>query len=774
MPEVRRRAVAYVVTGLAVLAALALVYGLAPASVVAHRLVQTAAATIALVCGVLSLVRHYSRRERHFLFIGVTFLAVGVLDAFQVLALLRSPSPVATNAAQWSWLVSRFYLGFFLVRLAVAPRKPVRSDVELDENALYGTAGVLTTVGLLVLTLAPLPPLGVAVRTGGHIAAGLLFAFAAAANLRRGGWRRNVFEHWLVISLLLCLGAEAIAAATGVMLAARVAILLSYLAIFAGLLTSVYLTYAALEESRAALVQTNAALQREIADRQATERELQIRTAFLEHLFESTPEAVVVLDREDRVQRINAEFTRLFGYPPEDALGRPIGSLIVPPERALEADGFSADVAAGNTVSVETVRCRRDGSPVQVAILGTPVLVADGQIGVFGMYRDITDRKRAEEAMRLSAERLAAIIQAAPLAIFTLDGDGIVRHWNPAAERLTQRPAADVLGRPLPSFALGAVPADADPIRLALLGETLSRAETVWTRPNGSRVHVSIATAPLDAADTSAGVLFVAADVTESKRAEDAILRAKAAAEEANRAKSEFLASMSHELRTPLNSVIGFTKVLMKNRAGNLSPTDLMYLERIAANGEHLLTLINNVLDLSKIEAGMLQFEIGPTDVGILVRETVAQLEGRVTSGSIALRTQLPAHMAPIETDAHRLRQVLINLVGNAIKFTEAGEVVVSVEADAETGAPQRIDVTDTGVGIPADRIEVIFEAFEQADRSTARRFGGSGLGLSISRGLCEQLGFTLSAVSEVGKGSTFTVQLQPSGRAAAEGFVHA
>ena len=781
--EARRRAIAYLATALGIAALAGVLHGRVwSASAHVHILAELPAASFALVCGVLSIVRHYSRRERHFLFIGVTFLGAALFDGFQILGLARAEqSAQAAASAQWGWIASRTYLAVFLARLALAPRLRARADLEVDEAAVYGISMVLAAVGLSILSFAPLPPVGGVVDRIGQGIPALLFFVALIANLRRDRWQRNTFEHWLIVALVLSLGAQVLAMVepaqpdAAVLVAARLAKLLSYIAVFTGLLASVHFTYAALEESRRELAHTNRALQREITDRQATERELQIRTAFLEHLFESTPEAVVVLDREDRVQRINAEFTRLFGFAAEEALGRPIGALIVPTDRAGEADTFSDDVARGRTVSAESVRRRKDGSLVDVSIMGTPVLVADGQIGVYGIYRDITDRKRAEQAMRRSAERLAAIIEAAPLAIFTVDGEGVVRTWNPAAERFSGRPASEVLGRPLARFPLGDEEA-AEPLRRALAGETVSRAEAVWTRSDGSRLHVNIATAPLEGRDASRGILVVAADITERKEAEEAILRAKAAAEESNRSKSEFLASMSHELRTPLNSVIGFTRVLLRNKAGNLGPTDITYLERIGANGEHLLGLINNILDLSKIEAGMLQLELAETELCTLVRETVAQLEGRVAGGPLTLRSELPDHTCMVFTDTHRLQQVMINLVGNALKFTDGGEIVVSVDADGQRSIPLRIRVSDTGIGIAPDRLEVIFDAFEQADRSTSRRYGGTGLGLSISRAICSQLGYDLTVESELGRGSTFTIHLAPEGArsAAAEQVAHA
>ncbi len=231
-----------------------------------------------------------------------------------------------------------------------------------------------------------------------------------------------------------------------------------------------------------------------------------------------------------------------------------------------------------------------------------------------------------------------------------------------------------------------------------------------------------------------------------------------AAAEAANRTKSEFLANMSHELRTPLNSVIGFSNIVLKNKAGNLRPEDITFLDRILANGKHLLGLINEILDLSKIEARKLEVEMVPVALDELVKEVLATQEIQIHGRPIQLVADLPPQAAPIQTDAIRLKQVLFNLVGNALKFTETGSVTVRLRVHPKTLRPQRIEVVDTGIGIPQDRQAAVFEAFQQADCSTSRKFGGTGLGLTISRALCEMLGCRLALQSELGQGTTFSI----------------
>ena len=268
--------------------------------------------------------------------------------------------------------------------------------------------------------------------------------------------------------------------------------------------------------------------------------------------------------------------------------------------------------------------------------------------------------------------------------------------------------------------------------------------------------------------------LLVTRMLHESLRAQNELLEAKVKertgqleraarqAEEANRAKSVFLATMSHELLTPLNAVIGFANELQKNSAGNLLPQDITYVQRISGNGMHLLRVINDVLDLSKVEAGRMEVQLAPVALDRVVKETLKELEGRSVGTAVVPRVSLPPSLAPIESDEPKLRRVLVNLVDNAVKFTDSGSFRVGILTEPGTGRPLRLDVIDTGIGIAPDRIEKIFEAFEQVESGTRRRHEGTGLGLSISRALCEALDYRLTAVSESGRGSAFSVLFSP------------
>lgn len=227
---------------------------------------------------------------------------------------------------------------------------------------------------------------------------------------------------------------------------------------------------------------------------------------------------------------------------------------------------------------------------------------------------------------------------------------------------------------------------------------------------------------------------------------------------EADRLRSEFVANMSHELRTPLNSIIGFSGLLLKNRQGNLTTGDLNYAEKINRNGKHLLNLINDILDLSKIEAGRMEVSVRTVPLEAVVREVVDMLKPQADERGLELVVAAPKVPLQINTDSEKLKRALINLIGNAVKFTHQGQVRVTLAEQQ----PDRVRITieDSGIGIPSDKLEFIFQPFQQVDSSTTREYGGTGLGLAITKSIVEMLHGAISVSSELGKGSCFRITL--------------
>ena len=350
----------------------------------------------------------------------------------------------------------------------------------------------------------------------------------------------------------------------------------------------------------------------------------------------------------------------------------------------------------------------------------------------------------AQRRHRRTENLLETMVSGAAVAIFATDEQGRVTHIaGRALDALDIDRSA--VGRPLSRL----LPTAAEP-----LAQTLESGISTIAEVQHGEHTFQLRLAPLEEGD---GAVVVASDVSELTLIQDELRSAKDQAEAANRAKSAFLATMSHELRTPLNSVIGFAGVLEKNRGGRLASNDLRYLERIRHNGLHLLDLINDILDLSKIEAGHLELNRQLTDISAIIDDIVRDARPQCRDG-VELEVSVPEGLELLDTDPGRLRQIIANLVSNALKFTHQGSVRVEVTANG--GQPRVIRVSDTRIGIPTDRLGAVFEPFQQVDVSTSRLYGGSGLGLSICRSLAIALGYRLDVESEEGHGTTFTVGL--------------
>ena len=367
------------------------------------------------------------------------------------------------------------------------------------------------------------------------------------------------------------------------------------------------------------------------------------------------------------------------------------------------------------------------------------------------LEREIRQRQEATQALARSQILLEKVLSNAPVVLLATDEVGVVTLAKGEALQSAGFGTSELEGRSL----LEVYPEVRTGLERALAGEMMTD-----TLELGDRVFAYRHSPWINEIGNVKGVVTVAVDVTDLHRAKDELLRAKEKAEEANRAKTRFLANMSHELRTPLNSVIGFANVLTKNKSGALAEKELHYVERIRDNGKHLLSLVNDILDLSRIESGHVTLELVPLDLREMVESTVLQLRPQIAGRKVVLRSELPESVHRVRTDSVKLRQVLINLVGNALKFTEEGEVRIRLTTDPVSDIPRHLEVIDTGIGIPRESLGRIFEAFHQVDASTSRSHGGAGLGLSISRSLCRLLGYELTAESEIGEGTTFCIDL--------------
>lgn len=395
------------------------------------------------------------------------------------------------------------------------------------------------------------------------------------------------------------------------------------------------------------------------------------------------------------------------------------------------------------------------------------LLLADSLGSQIGQF---VERRAAEEALRDSEERKGAILESALDAIITIDHRGRIVEFNPAAERTFGRTAREVVGRNMgelivPARLRGAH--EAGMVRYLATKEAHvlgRRVEVPALRSDGSEFPAELAIAVIDRPGDPLFTAYVR-DVTERKKAEADLLEAKRLAEHAARAKADFLANTSHEIRTPMNAVIGLTGLLLDTE---LDPERREWVETIRSSGEGLLALLDDILDVSKIESGRLELEETEFSLTACVEDTLDILAHRAAAKRLDLAYRIePQTLDRVVGDVTRVRQVLVNLVANAVKFTSEGEVVVTVRGAHTQDGRYEVECTvrDTGIGIPPDRRDRLFQAFSQIDASTTRQYGGSGLGLSIASRLVERMGGRFEVESEEGRGSAFrfTVLVRPA-----------
>lgn len=490
----------------------------------------------------------------------------------------------------------------------------------------------------------------------------------------------------------------------------------------------------------------------DIHDRKQTEATLQENEARLRQFIEYAPIPVVMFDNNMHYLIASHKWLEDYNLSP-DVIGQCHYDVF--PEISDEWKQIHQRCLAGATEQREEDPFpRSDGSVEWVRWSLRPWHTATGEIGGTIMFSEnISDRKQSELALRESEERLQAILDNSPAVIYMKDTDGRLLTINRQFESLFHLSKDEIIGKRNcdlfePELADIFDANDRD----VLAAGTAMQWEELVPQDDGMHTYLSLKFPLLTPEGTPYAVCGISSDISDRKRAEVALEQAKEAAEAANRAKSEFLANMSHELRTPLNGVIGYAQILQ--RAKNLSAEDRSRIEVIHQCGSHLLTLINDILDLSKIEAR--KVELMPTDFHFpaFLQGVAEMCRIRAELKEIQFHYEsTPELPLGIRADEKRLRQVLINLLSNAIKFTDAGSVTFTVSF--ATAGKIRFQVQDTGIGVPSDKISSIFQPFEQV--SDARRQSeGTGLGLAISQEIVELMGSTIQVQSEVGVGSIF------------------
>jgi signal transduction histidine kinase len=350
-----------------------------------------------------------------------------------------------------------------------------------------------------------------------------------------------------------------------------------------------------------------------------------------------------------------------------------------------------------------------------------------------------------------SEEKLRAILTALPLTLFAVDQNGLLTMFEgkDADPRLESH--GEMVGRNFFEM-YRELPEMKRQLVNALEGKGGRSMDRL-----GSQLIEGFFSPIRDGGGKVVGALGVRIDAT----ARESAVGLNDPEEQAEDTRTRYLALASHELRTPLNSVVGFVNLLLKNKEARFDEEDLFYLNRILGNATHLLNVVTHMLDISAIGTGKLSLMISKTEVDKLINETMDELRGHDGADSLRMIAEIPEAVLPIDADRQKLKQVLINLLGNALKYTERGSITVRLDVDARR-RPVRINVIDTGEGIPKDKLDSIFEAFVRVDQTSGQDVEGTGLGLTFSRSLCELMGYTIGVESALGKGSTFTIHLTP------------
>lgn len=475
-----------------------------------------------------------------------------------------------------------------------------------------------------------------------------------------------------------------------------------------------------------------------------------------EELFQAYIEAandmVYTVDLAGRLTFVNSYGQRLLGCSESEIVGKSYLDFVVPEHRARTEKAFAALVHTGELRDFEFVLKPQNGPEVYLEVNGKLLYRRGELIGGIGIGRDITERKRIEKQLQMFSR---AVESAYDSAIIT-DLHGQVMYANPAAGRIFRWAPESLHGQNASILYL-----DQEQIEW-LIQQAIAggwSGEVICQRRDGERFPVLVSVGPIcNEAGQPTAVSFISRDITEQKAIQAELAAKNLELERANRLKSEFLANMSHELRTPLTSILGFSSLLKQQIFGQLNDKQALYANQIHQSGQHLLSLINDVLDLSKVEAGQMVLDIAPVSIQDLCQGAVNLVSEQARSKGLQVNLSIQPQLDYLMADEVRVRQMLLNLLSNAIKFSkESGEIGLDVKAQ---GGYLRMTVWDQGIGIPEGKQHLLFQPFQQIDGSLSRKHEGTGLGLALTRRLAELHSGTVEFQSTEGVGSQFIICL--------------
>jgi two-component system sensor histidine kinase/response regulator len=740
--------------------------------------------TSVLLLGQVRILRCYS-----LLLLAIAFIFDGGMAIAHALSFpgLFADKGLFGGTQTTAWIYFLWHGGFALLIMAYAMLKGRRYD-SFAPNLQPGLASLLAIALAIVLTVALsvlaingagiLPPLMQGNQDASNKLLVAVFTWLLGLAALIVLWRRRplaLLDIWLMVVMAIWIFDSALAA---VLNHARFDVGW-YVGRVCGLLAGSIVLIILLLENSELYQRIVAAFQ--VEQRRSSAR-LQESEAYFHAIFDSMADAVIFADPQRRIQLVNPAFTSLFGYVATDVAGTTNDFLQADTGTHTATEPSGSEIAADSICPLHEFRCRhRDGYLIWVESMSTRVMDGAGQVlGYMETYRNIDARRQADEHIR----KLSLAVEQSPVSVIITDLDGKVEYANEAFVRTSGYRLEEILGNSLRRVHSGKTPAQT----YVRLWEALHQGQT-WhgefiNRASNGREYVTRSLiSPIRQTDGSIShYLAVQEDITEIRQmgaeldeyrvglerqvvqrtAE--LVQAQAKAEAASMAKSEFLANMSHEIRTPLNAIVGLTHLLRRDTSSEAQRDKL---GKIVDASSHLLAVINDILDFSKIEAGKLNLTYADFSFDRMLDNVVSMIRPRLAEKNLELLQDRDNVPPVLVGDVTRLAQALLNYLSNAVKFTNHGQITLKVSQAplGDSSLLLRFEVSDTGIGIPADEIPRLFSAFEQLDTSVGRRFGGTGLGLAITRRLAMLMGGEAGVLSTLGEGSTFwfTARLERS-----------
>jgi len=519
---------------------------------------------------------------------------------------------------------------------------------------------------------------------------------------------------------------------------------------------------------------------------QSTKKALQFSEERFRALYDDNPLMLFTIDACGKILSANQFGIDQMGYPKDQLIGNPMINMFYEEDRPIAQEHLKQCFIEPDKVhSWELRKINQDGTVFYVRET-VRVVDADGKPTALIVCEDINERKQIEEKLRETERKVSLVLNSAGEGIYGLDINGKTTFINPAGAKMIGWEIDELIGK-LQHAVIHHTRSDGTPyppekcpIYAAIKdGEVHYENDEVFWRKDGTSFPVEYTSTPIREDGKLVGAVVVYRDITKRKQAEMELSRvrdelehrveertrelniAKHTAEEANIAKGQFLANMSHELRTPLNAIIGYSELIEEEVIEQKHEMYIPDLEKINSAGKHLLYLVDDILDISKIEANKMEMFIESFMVATLIDDVRTTTQLLIEKNSNELTVKCPVDIGEMQTDMTKLRQVLFNLLSNAAKFTNQGHIAMEVERNTEGNRDWlTFRVKDTGIGMTPEQQARVFDSFAQANLSITRKFGGTGLGLTLCKYLCEMMGGTIHAESEAGKGSTFTVRL--------------